>query len=199
MPLNWADYWQDTGHLSALEHGAYINLIGAYWVNGGPLLADMERLQRMSKCTTKEWKQCSAAVLDFFDRDGDMYIHQRVDRELADAKQRFSRAQAGGLARGKQQSSTTQGGQRTEDKEQLTERKGKNFVKDLASSLTGGRQGEWSPAEKKAAWQSKLLQWVNENRPNAEYLEFYEGLLAGEEWAEKRSNDYDKMRKARAA
>lgn len=194
MALNWADYWQDTGHLSALEHGAYLNLIGAYWVNGGPLLADKERLQRMSKCTTKEWKQCSAIVLDFFDLDGDMYIHRRVDKELADAKQRFSRAQAGGLARGKLKSSTTQG-QGTGDKEQNQGKRGQDFIKDLTSSLSGARQGDWGPAEKKAAWQSKVLQWVQANRPNEEYLTFYEALLNAEEWAEKQANAYDRLRK----
>jgi uncharacterized protein YdaU (DUF1376 family) len=34
MPLYIADYIKDTSHLRALESGAYLHLIMAYWVSG---------------------------------------------------------------------------------------------------------------------------------------------------------------------
>jgi len=82
MPLDWADYWRDTGHLSAAEHGAYLNLIGAYWVNGGPLPADPARLERLAKCSSKEWKAMSFTILAFFETRDGRISHKRIDLEL---------------------------------------------------------------------------------------------------------------------
>lgn len=74
----------------------------------------------------------------------------------------------------------------------------KEVIEDLALSLKG-RKSTWTREQKKAAWQSILLQWVQRTKPEAEYLKFYEGLLNGEEWAERQANVYDKQRKAMAA
>jgi len=85
MPLDWADYWRDTGHLSAAEHGAYLNLLGAYWVAGGPLPVDENRLKRLAKMVDKEWKLSKPTVLAFFTVVDEKLHHKRVDRELARA------------------------------------------------------------------------------------------------------------------
>jgi len=106
MPINWADYWRDTGHLSALEHGAYLNLIGAYWTAGGPLVNNVTWLQRLSKCTQKEWLKIGPVVLAFFQEVDGKLTHKRVDEELANSKQRYERrasaGKAGGVAKAKQ-------------------------------------------------------------------------------------------------
>ncbi len=63
MPLYWGDFWKDTTHLSEIEGWAYINLIGAYWTQGGPLVNDDVRLQRLSKCAPRNWRSVRATVL----------------------------------------------------------------------------------------------------------------------------------------
>jgi uncharacterized protein YdaU (DUF1376 family) len=82
MPLDWGDYWRDTGHLNALEHGAYLNLLGHYWVSGKPLPDDDARLMRLAKTNVREWKAVRAVVRAFFiPRDG-VLAHKRVEREI---------------------------------------------------------------------------------------------------------------------
>lgn len=91
MPLDWGDYWRDTGHLRGAGHGAYLNLIGAYWNRGGALPNNDAALEAMSKCTSKEWRSVRADVLAFFvERDGHLH-HSRVDRELERAKTVYER------------------------------------------------------------------------------------------------------------
>lgn len=96
MPFYWGDFWRDTGHLSPAEGWAYINLIGAYWVQGKPLDADEGRLQRLAKVTSlSEWERVRRVVLAFFMRtviDGnDCYSHSRIDRELAAATKAYGK------------------------------------------------------------------------------------------------------------
>jgi len=68
----------------------------------------------------------------------------------------------------------------------------------LASSLQG-RSSTWTPEQKKAAWQGKIIQFAQQTLPEREYLHFYEGLLNSEEWADKMANELDRKRKARVA
>lgn len=95
MPLDWGDYWRDTGHLKAAEHGAYLNLLGHYWVSGKPLPDDDARLHRLAKTTAAEWKRLSAVVRAFFTaRDGVLH-HKRVDREIARATDVYAKRARG--------------------------------------------------------------------------------------------------------
>lgn len=101
MPLYVADYLQDTGHLSALEHGVYLLLIMHYWSNGG-LPNDDRRLARIARVNLKQWLRVRQTVADFFDRD---WTHVRIDVELAHAKEltesRVAAGRRGGLASAK--------------------------------------------------------------------------------------------------
>jgi uncharacterized protein YdaU (DUF1376 family) len=89
MPIYWGDYWADTVHLTASEHGAYLNLIGQYWVRGGALPADDRVLCRLARMTPQEWRRHKDAVLAYFvsvEIEGTVFIlSPRVEIELARA------------------------------------------------------------------------------------------------------------------
>jgi uncharacterized protein YdaU (DUF1376 family) len=53
MPFYVADYLADTGHLSTIEHGAYMLLIMHYWQKGG-LPADERMIARVARMTTEQ-------------------------------------------------------------------------------------------------------------------------------------------------
>jgi uncharacterized protein YdaU (DUF1376 family) len=102
MPLYVADYLQDTGHLTATEHGAYLLLLMQAWTRDGALPADDKRLAAMARCSPKEWRDARDAVMAFFDLDGDCYRNPRLERERARAAtitQERSKAGAIGAAK----------------------------------------------------------------------------------------------------
>lgn len=92
MPFYPADYVADTGHLSTLEHGAYLLLILHYWQKGG-LPTDDLKLARIARLTAEEWLEVRPTIAEFFGPD---WTHGRVERELATAEERYQkRASAG--------------------------------------------------------------------------------------------------------
>jgi uncharacterized protein YdaU (DUF1376 family) len=92
MPFYVPDYLGDTGHLSTLEHGAYMLLIMHYWMNGG--LPEKEaQLARIVRLSVPEWQEIAPTLRAFF-HDG--WKHKRVEEELADSAARYERrAKAG--------------------------------------------------------------------------------------------------------
>lgn len=82
MPLYIADYLNDTAHLRALESGAYLHLIMAYW-SGGKLPPDDRQLATIAKVTDKEWVQIKPTIAAFFGLD--FSSHKRIDAELTKA------------------------------------------------------------------------------------------------------------------
>lgn len=79
MPLYIADYRQDTAHLSAAEHGAYLLLIMHYW-SAGSLPTEDRQLARIAAMSPSEWKRSRSTIQPFF-LDG--WKHKRIDAELA--------------------------------------------------------------------------------------------------------------------
>ena len=97
MPVYWPDYWADTGHLSAAEHGAYLNLLGRYWRDRGLPNVDVT-LQRLSTMTEREWRASRQTIRAFFgvSEDGLRLTHKRADDELATATAKYdAKAKAG--------------------------------------------------------------------------------------------------------
>lgn len=80
IPLYIADYLKDTSHLRALESGAYLHLIMAYWVSGGALPNDDKQLATIAKMTDKQWKESKLTLARFFGPD--FSSHKRIDAEL---------------------------------------------------------------------------------------------------------------------
>jgi uncharacterized protein YdaU (DUF1376 family) len=91
MPLHIPDYRADTGHLSTLEHGAYLLLIMHYWIRGG-LPGDDARLARITGMTLQEWTEAKPAMEPLFTAD---WRHKRVDAELRKVRLSEVRASAG--------------------------------------------------------------------------------------------------------
>jgi uncharacterized protein YdaU (DUF1376 family) len=81
MPFYISDYLGDTGHLSTVEHGAYILLIMHYWSHGG-LPADEPTIARITRMTARQWSQSRDRLRSLF---GDDWRHKRIDKELAKA------------------------------------------------------------------------------------------------------------------
>ena len=82
----WGDYVADTGHLSLPEHGAYLLLMAHYYRTRRPLPANASVLHRVCRCTTDADRAATDRIVqEFFIRDGDMYRHHRIDRELTKA------------------------------------------------------------------------------------------------------------------
>ena len=92
MPLYVADYLADTGHLSTVEHGAYLLLIMHYWQNGA-LPADEVKLARICRLPPREWAVVRETLADFFQPG---WRHERIERELSAAREAYERrAKAG--------------------------------------------------------------------------------------------------------
>lgn len=92
MPLFIADYQAATSRLTLAEHGAYLLLIMDYWRNGPPP-SDDAVLARILAIDRREWMKLKPAVLRFFQTIDGQLRHGRIDRELADASERRSKAQ----------------------------------------------------------------------------------------------------------
>lgn len=92
MPMYWADYQKKTGHLSTVEHGAYMLLISHYWVNGS-LPDDDKKLSRITRLSMDEWMEIRSTIAEFF-YDG--WRHHRVEEEfcIADAASSAARVKA---------------------------------------------------------------------------------------------------------
>lgn len=98
MQLYVADYLADTLHLDVIESGAYIHLLMNYWQTGKPLPDDDKRLARISKCTDEQWLNVRSTVAEFFQINGGLWTHKRVEKDLNKVRQKSSAAQKAGKA-----------------------------------------------------------------------------------------------------
>jgi len=78
MPFYWGDYLRDTAHLSTLQHGAYLLLIGHYWSHGG-LPDDEAQLANITKMSPQAWRANRKIIQQFFIGN---WRHKRIDAEL---------------------------------------------------------------------------------------------------------------------
>jgi len=94
MPLYVADYLADTGHLSTLEHGAYMLLIMHYWQTGA-LPDDDRKLARIARMQVNEWSDIRDTMAEMFSAG---WTHKRIDAELAHAEDVISKRSAAAKA-----------------------------------------------------------------------------------------------------
>ena len=87
MPLYVGSYLANTTHLTTEQHGAYLLLILAAWKRDGRLPADDCQLASICKMTAPSWRKNRAVLLEFFERDGDAFTHDRVTAEREKAQQ----------------------------------------------------------------------------------------------------------------
>ncbi len=92
MPFFVADYLADTGHLTTIEHGAYMLLIMHYWANDG-LPTDEKKLSRIARMSESEWRESRDTIAEFFSAD---WKHDRIEFELAESNAAYARRAAAG-------------------------------------------------------------------------------------------------------
>lgn len=85
MPFYWGDYLRDTAHLDTLEHGAYMLLIGHYWINGKGIASADKRLAAVTGMTIDAWKEIKPTIKEFFTVEDGFWRHSRIDEEIKTA------------------------------------------------------------------------------------------------------------------
>lgn len=99
MPLDVTDYLNDTGHLTTLQHGAYMLLLMHYWRHG-PLPDDDEQLAAITKTDAKTWKAVRGTIRRFFHQDNGELHQKRADQERDKAQDISTKRKiAGGIRR----------------------------------------------------------------------------------------------------
>lgn len=98
MPLYIGDYLSDTAHLTTLEHGAYILLIMNYWQRAKPLDNSNGRLANVARLSNQDWAIVEPTLKRLFTVDGDIWVHDRVERELSKVKSKSEKAKKAGKA-----------------------------------------------------------------------------------------------------
>lgn len=95
MPLDIGDYLEDTGHLTTVQHGAYMLLIMEYWKRGG-LPDDDRKLAAFARMTPEQWTEHRDTIADFFQPG---WKHKRIDAEMAKADEIIEKRRAAADAR----------------------------------------------------------------------------------------------------
>jgi len=98
IQLYVADYLADTAHLTASQHGGYLLLIFNYWQRGHPLNNFNERLTNVARMSNDEWKTNKPVLAEFFQIDGDIWNHARIDADLAQVASKSTKASVSGKA-----------------------------------------------------------------------------------------------------
>jgi uncharacterized protein YdaU (DUF1376 family) len=100
--FNIGDYRRDTTHLSLLEHGVYRQILDTYYLNGGPLEANHEKLMRTHSIRTADEMQAYENVVnDFFAVEGGLLIHKGCDKVIQAFRKKSESASASASARWK--------------------------------------------------------------------------------------------------
>ena len=102
MPMFWGDLFANTLHLSTLEMGAYILLIGHAWEHKAKIaVVDLQRVARVSNF---QWHKVRPRLSQFFDTvtDPNNWIHHRVLSELTMAAELSNKRKEAGRANAQQ-------------------------------------------------------------------------------------------------
>lgn len=79
------DYQRDTSSLSILEHGVYRLLMDEYYVTERPLPVGLDALCRTCRAITRAERLAVSIVVEkFFQVDGTVLRHRRIEAEIAD-------------------------------------------------------------------------------------------------------------------
>lgn len=96
MPLDVRKYLGDTMHLGRDQHGGYLLLIMAYWMRGGPLGDNDRELAAIVRAGLPDWKRLRPILAAFFEVAGGKWVHHKIEKELARAKEIIEKKTAAG-------------------------------------------------------------------------------------------------------
>lgn len=109
------DYARDTGHLSLLEHGVYTLLLDRYYASEQGIPSS--QAYRFARARTEDERAAVDAVLaEFFKLDGELWIHERVEAEIAKASLRIEAAKVNGRKGGRPRKEPIGNGNETQEK-----------------------------------------------------------------------------------
>lgn len=95
------DYDRDTAHLTLAQHGAYGKLMRSYYATERPLPADASCLWRICGAMDKAERMAVSFVAEkFFQLEGDVLRHKRIDEEIKAYHDAIETAQRAGRASG---------------------------------------------------------------------------------------------------
>lgn len=83
MPWYIRDYVATTMHLSTEQHGALLLLLGAYWVNQGPIPDDDAWLAGTTRLAPKVWAKHRPVIAAFFTVEAGVWKQNRADAEIS--------------------------------------------------------------------------------------------------------------------
>jgi uncharacterized protein YdaU (DUF1376 family) len=88
LPLSTSAYLSDTGHLTTLEHGAYLLLLIAMRRSQSGWLPNSDQyLARATRMTLGRWKRIAPTIRAMLVVDGDQVSQKRILRERQDSDQ----------------------------------------------------------------------------------------------------------------
>jgi len=96
MPLYVAEYLADTGHLSTVQHGAYLLLLMHYW-RKRELPDDDKQLAAIAKLPLRIWLDIKPTIQAFFFEG---WRNKRVEAELQRRSEVFEKRAAAGAKGG---------------------------------------------------------------------------------------------------
>jgi uncharacterized protein YdaU (DUF1376 family) len=100
FPFYPGDHLRDTLRLSTEAQGAYVLLMLDYWTKGAPPDDDAV-LAKITGLSLRRWKKHRPALESYFRIESGQWIHNRIERELAEANNRHRRRVEAGRSRGK--------------------------------------------------------------------------------------------------
>lgn len=92
------EYLADTAHLTTEEHGAYLLLLFNYWQRGKALDNSNDRLASVTRLSNDRWNGVKGVLKEFFEVDGDTWIHKRIERDLEDFRASLEQKRNAGKA-----------------------------------------------------------------------------------------------------
>lgn len=157
MKLYWADYHQDTRHLTRSQHGAYLLLIGEAWRLGGSLPNDDGLLALWTLSTSDEWADMKGVILSFFTFTRGQWVHSRVRAELAKYETISCKRKAAGKRGGSSSIGKDSENKKAIAKQLPTKPEPEPYIEDdeevSSSSKTLGRQATHRGTRLPADWQ----------------------------------------------
>ena len=89
MPFYVADYLDDTGHLSTLEHGAYFLILAYLWRSRKPIKDDANSLRRVTRTTPEEWESIRETITDLLEKTPAGWTQKRLIIEIERADRKY--------------------------------------------------------------------------------------------------------------
>jgi uncharacterized protein YdaU (DUF1376 family) len=87
----WSDYFGDTYYLDGYQSGAYLHLIGHYWLKGVALPDNDVELAKIVKLPVEKWAELRPALEGFFVIASGEWRHVRIEHDLLEAHEEYAK------------------------------------------------------------------------------------------------------------